>query len=42
MPSRNSAARQAETAQLGLLNDRYQKGAEMLGSKELFSLRGIR
>ena len=29
------AARQAETAQLGLLNDRYQKGAEMLGSKML-------
>ena len=26
------AERQAETAQLGLLNERYQKGAEMLGS----------
>ena len=29
------AARQATTAQLGLLNERYQKGAEMLGSKVL-------
>ena len=29
------AARQAETAQRGLLNERYQKGAEMLGSKIL-------
>ena len=29
------AERQAATAQLGLLNERYQKGAEMLGSKEL-------
>ena len=27
--------RQAETAQRGLLNERYQKGAEMLGSKVL-------
>ena len=27
------AARQATTAQRGLLNERYQKGAEMLGSK---------
>ena len=29
------AARQATTAQGGLLNERYQKGAEMLGSKVL-------
>ena len=29
------AERQSETAQRGLLNERYQKGAEMLGSKEL-------
>ena len=29
------AERQAETAQRGLLNERYQKGAEMLGSKML-------
>ena len=29
------AERQVETAQRGLLNERYQKGAEMLGSKEL-------
>ena len=29
------AERQAETAQRGLLNERYQKGGEMLGSKEL-------
>ena len=28
----NVAERQAETAQAGLLNERYQKGAEMLGS----------
>ena len=27
--------RQAETAQRGLLNERYQKGAEMLGSRVL-------
>ena len=30
-----TAQRQAATAQLGLLNERYQKGAEMLGSKVL-------
>ena len=29
------AQRQSETAQSGLLNERYQKGAEMLGSKVL-------
>ena len=29
------AEHQADTAQLGLLNERYQKGAEMLGSQEL-------
>ena len=29
------AQRQSETAQRGLLNERYQKGAEMLGSKVL-------
>ena len=29
------AARQATTAQLGLLNERYQKGADMLGSEKL-------
>ena len=29
------ASRQATTAQRGLLNDRYQKGSEMLGSKVL-------
>ena len=29
------AERQADTAQRGLLNDRYQKGAEMLGSEVL-------
>ena len=29
------AEHQSETAQRGLLNERYQKGAEMLGSKEL-------
>ena len=29
------ADRQAATAQLGLLNERYQKGAEMLGSSVL-------
>ena len=29
------AQRQADTAQRGLLNERYQKGAEMLGSKVL-------
>ena len=29
------AGRQAETAQQGLLNERYQKGAEMLGSEVL-------
>ena len=29
------AARQVETTQRGLLNERYQKGAEMLGSKAL-------
>ena len=29
------ADRQAKTAQSSLLNERYQKGAEMLGSKEL-------
>lgn len=29
------AERQAETAQRGLLNERYQKGAEMLGSTDL-------
>ena len=29
------AERQADTAQLGLLNERYQKGAEMLGSEVL-------
>ena len=29
------AARQATTAQLGLLNERYQKGVEMLGNKGL-------
>ena len=29
------AAHQADTAQHGLLNERYQKGAEMLGSEEL-------
>ena len=29
------ASRQATTAQLGLLNERYQKGAEMLGSSVL-------
>ena len=29
------AARQATTAQLGLLNERYQKGSEMLGNKGL-------
>ena len=29
------AERQAETAQRGLLNERYQKGAEMLGSGSL-------
>ena len=29
------AEKQAATAQSGLLNERYQKGAEMLGSKEL-------
>ena len=29
------AERQAETAQRGLLNERYQRGAEMLGSKVL-------
>ena len=29
------AERQADTAQLSLLNERYQKGAEMLGSKVL-------
>ena len=29
------AAHQADTAQHGLLNERYQKGAKMLGSKEL-------
>ena len=29
------ADRQADTAQRGLLNERYQKGAEMLGSKVL-------
>lgn len=32
------AKRQADTAQLGLLNERYQKGAEMLGS-EILSVR---
>ena len=32
------AERQAETAQRGLLNERYQKGAEMLGS-EILSVR---
>ena len=30
-----TAQRQAETAQRGLLNERYQRGAEMLGSKVL-------
>ena len=30
-----TAQRQAETAQRGLLNERYQKGAEMLGSEVL-------
>ena len=30
-----TAQRQSETAQRGLLNERYQKGAEMLGSKVL-------
>ena len=30
-----TALRQAETAQQGLLNERYQKGAEMLGSEVL-------
>ncbi len=33
-----TAQRQVETAQQGLLNERYQKGAEMLGS-EVFSVR---
>ena len=32
------AARQVKTAQRGLLNERYQRGAEMLGS-EMFSVR---
>ena len=31
----NIAQRQADTAQQGLLNERYQKGAEMLGSNAL-------
>ena len=31
----NAALKQAETAERGLLNERYQKGAEMLGSKVL-------
>ena len=31
----NAAQRQSQTVQLGLLNERYQKGAEMLGSKVL-------
>ena len=31
----NAAQRQSETAQRGLLNERYQKGAEMLGSDVL-------
>ena len=31
----NAAHRQVEAAQKGLLNERYQQGAEMLGSKEL-------
>ena len=31
----NVAERQSETAQRGLLNERYQKGAEMLGSEAL-------
>ena len=31
----STALRQAETAQQGLLNDRYQKGAEMLGNDVL-------
>ena len=34
------ADRQADTAQRGLLNERYQKGAEMLGSKVLAVRRG--
>ena len=29
------AAHQADTAQYGLLNERYQKGAEMLGSDDV-------
>ena len=31
----NAAHRQVEAAQQGVLNERYQQGAEMLGSKEL-------
>ena len=30
-----AALHQSETSQRGLLNERYQKGAEMLGSKDL-------
>ena len=38
----DSALRQADTAQRGLLNERYQRGAEMLGSDVLSArLRGI-
>ena len=38
-----TAQRQSETAQRGLLNERYQKGAEMLGSQRSlrFGLGGI-
>ena len=44
----DTTQRQSETAQLGLLNERYQKGAEMLGSEVLpvrlggiYALRGL-
>ena len=44
----DAALKQAETAERGLLNERYQKGAEMLGSKVLtvrlggiYALRGL-